>query len=79
MKYDVDLHILHFLCDESKKPDMADEMYLRLWKLRIHVERLNDSFGKLYSTAEYLAVDKVTEFRRDGVFQRVYTHSSTII
>jgi hypothetical protein len=68
---DTFIYCTSYLSDHSKKPDMADKMYYRLWKLRIHFETLNGSFGIFYSTSEYLAVDEVTVNFKEIVFFKV--------
>ena len=54
------LHILRFLHFTDKiMPDMKDENYDRLWKIRNLFDILNDKFSKFYNPSEHLAVDEV--------------------
>jgi len=61
MKCDTFLHILRFLhfCDNMNKPDLNDNYYGRLWKMRITYDQLNYAHVKFQSPSEHLAVDKI--------------------
>jgi len=52
------LRLLHFT-DNKKVPDMKDENYDWLWKIRNLFDILNDRFSKFYNPSEHLAVDEV--------------------
>jgi hypothetical protein len=66
------LNILHFLnFTDNKVPDMKDENYDRLWKIRNLFDILNDKFSKFYNASEHLAVDKViVKFKGRVIFQQ---------
>ena len=67
------LHILHFLHFTVNKiiPDMKDENYDRLWKIRNLFDILNDKFSKFYNPSEHLAVDEViVKFKGRVIFRQ---------
>ena len=61
MPRDTYLHILHFLhfTDNKKVPDMKNENFDQLWKIRNLSDILNDKFSKFYNPSKHLAIDEV--------------------
>ena len=73
MKQDRFFHILRFLhfTDNRNEPDMRDENFDRLWKMRNLFEILNEKFSKFYSPSEPLAVDEViVKFKGRVIFRQ---------
>ena len=66
------MHIIRFLHFTDKIiPDMKDENYDRLWKIRNLFYILNDKFSKFYNPSEHPAVDEViVKFKGRVIFRQ---------
>jgi len=65
---------MHF-SDDKNEPDMMDENYEWIWKIRIIFNELSDSYATYYSPTEYAAVVKLlcylkVESFSNNVYQR---------
>ena len=81
MSWDRYLHIIRFLhfTDNKNEPNMKDENYDLLWKIRNLFDILNDKFSKIYNPSEHLAVDEViVKFKGRVIFRPTYPRNTNV-